>query len=195
MILFLPLVLAATDTNQVDDIFRIHQTIDYKKACFNNGTHCSAAATCNYTVFKPNNVVLVQNQTATNQGAFHNVSFNLPDIGIYQIDMTCCDGALCGAETFYAEVTGSGFNDTVWFYVIVILLSFGVMVLGFILLDPPIVILGTFGLYFLGIYILLNGIVGIKDLVTTWAIGIIVLGLAGYISIKSAWEIINDSGQ
>jgi len=190
LVFLLPLVLAATDTNNVDDVFKINTVIDYKKPCFNNGTYCSAAAVCNFTVYEPDNTLLVNNVEATNSGAFHNTSFTVTDLGIYQVDMTCTDGTLNGAETLYFEVTGSGFNNTIWFYVIIIGLSFGIMTLGFYLTDAPIVILGTFGLYFLGIYILMYGIVGMKDLTTTWATGLIILGLAFYISAKSSYELI-----
>ena len=191
LILMLPLVLAATDTNNVDDVFKVNTLIDYKKPCFNNGTYCSGSSVCNYTVYNPDNSIIVDNLEGTNQGAYHNISFNVANIGIYKVDMTCTDGSLNGAETLYFEVTGSGFQNTVWFYVIILAVSGGIMVLGFYLKDPPIVILGTFGLYFIGIYILINGIVGMKDLVTTWATGLIILGLAFYISAKSSWELIN----
>jgi len=191
MILIMPLVLAATDTNNVDDVFKVNTLIDYKKPCFNNGTYCSGSATCNYTVLNPDNTLLVNNLQATNQVAYYNISFTPSDIGIYKVDMTCKDGSLNGAETFYFETTGSGFQDTVWFYIIILGISAGIMVLGFSLKDAPMVLLGTFGLYFIGIYTLLNGIVGIRDLTTTWAIGLIILGVAFYVSAKASWEIIN----
>jgi len=191
LLMVMPLVIAATDTNNVDDIFKVNTRVDYKKPCFNNGTYCSGSATCNYTIFNPDNTVLVNNLQGTNQGSYHNISFTVSNIGIYQVDMTCIDGSNNGAETMYLEVTGSGFHTTIWFYVLILGMSGGIMVLGFKLLDPPIVLLGTFGLYFLGIYTLLYGIAGMKDLVTTWATGLILLGVAFYISAKSSWELIN----
>jgi len=89
--LVLPLIMAATDTNDVDDSFQINTRIDYKKPCFNNGTYCSAAATCNYTVFNPDNTILVDNLTGTNQVSFYNVSFVLNEIGIHKVNMTDAD--------------------------------------------------------------------------------------------------------
>lgn len=191
MLMILPLVFAATDTNNVDDIFRVNTRVDYKKPCFNNGTYCSSVAVCNYTVFNPDNTILMNNNESTNQNSFYNVSFIINDIGIHKVDMVCWDGGLNGAETLYFESTGSGFHTTIWFYVLILSISGGIMVMGFKLLDPPIVILGTFGLYFLGIYTLLYGIAGMKDLVTTWATGLIILGVAFYVSAKSSWELIN----
>lgn len=190
IMLVMPLIFAATDTNDVDDIFKINTKVDYKKPCFNNGTYCSAAAICNFTIFNPDNTILIDNLQGTNQIYYHNITFSVIENGIYQADMTCIDGSNTGAETFYFNVTGNGLNDTVWFYALILGLSFGIMIMGFKLLDPPIVILGTFGLYFIGIYILRFGIVGIKDLETTWALGIIVLSVAFYISAKSSYELI-----
>ena len=187
------MVIAATDTNVADDMFRLNTEIDYKKPCFNNGTYCSAVAVCNYTFFKPDNTVLIDNVRATNNIAYHSYKLYFPEVGIYKIDMVCSDGSRNGAETFYAEVSGSGFNDTIWFYVLILVFSAGIMILGFCLYDQPIVILGTFGLYFLGIYIIRYGIVGMQNLTTTWAIGIIVLAVAMYVSVKSAWSLINDN--
>jgi len=106
--------------------------------------------------------------------------------------MVCVDGTLKGAETLYFEVTGSGFNNTFGFYIMLIVFSVGVMALGFYKDSAPIVIFRSFGLYFLGLFILFNGLAGIKDPVYTWSSGIIVLALAFYISTKSTYELIVD---
>jgi len=190
--MILPMIMSATDTNDVDDTFKINTFIDYKKPCFNNGTYCSSAAVCNFTIFNPDKTTLISNAIATNNISYHNVTFYAEANGLYQVDMICIDGGLKGAETFWMEVNGNGFNTSIWFYVLIIFFSFGVMAFGFYLSDAPVVILGSFGLYFLGIYILRYGIVGFKDLTTTWAAGLVVLGLAFYISGKSAFELIND---
>jgi len=190
LVMLVPLVLGATDTNDVDDVFQLNTRIDYKKPCFNNGTYCSSEAVCNYTIFNPDNTLLLTNNKSTNQNSFYNVSFITNHIGVYKVDMVCWDGGLRGAETLYFEVTGSGFNNTAWFYIMLLIFSIGIMALGFNLNSAPIVILGSFGLYFLGLYILFNGLVGIKDPVYTWSSGLIVLAVAFYISAKSSYELI-----
>ncbi len=90
------------------------------------------------------------------------------------------------------EVSPTGLPSNLGFYIIVLILSLGIIIFGVTRNDPIITLLGSFGLYFLGLYILFNGIVGVKDLVTTWAIGIIMLGLAMYVSIKSAHALITE---
>ena len=118
----MPLVLAATDTTEVDDVFQINTNINYAKPCFNNGTYCSGSATCNYTVFNPDNTILVDNLQGTNQAAYHNITFLVSNIGVYKVDMTCIDSGLNGAETLYFEVTGSGFNNSAVFYLLLFLI-------------------------------------------------------------------------
>jgi len=92
----------------------------------------------------------------------------------------------------YFEITGSGLSNNLGFYFLILILSLGIIIVGFWIKDAPVVIFGSFGLYFVGLYILFNGIDMIKDPVYTWALGLIILGLAAYISIKSAHEIITN---
>jgi hypothetical protein len=92
----------------------------------------------------------------------------------------------------YVEVTPDGNTGKLGFYFLILLLSLGVIVLGVSLADPTISLLGSFGLYFIGLYILFYGIDGFKDTVYTWGLGIIVLGLAFYISARSAYALIGD---
>ena len=196
LLMLMGIVTAATDTNNADDIFKINTPINYIKPCINNGTYCGATATCNYTFFHPDGIPLVNNKLATQynagSGAYFNYSVTFTKVGVHQIDMTCNDVGRTGAETLYADVTGSGFNNTLGFYFLILGISAAIMALGFSIKDGWIVILGTFGVYFIALYILFNGIVGVKDLVTTFAIGIILLGVAGYISVKSGLEMIGE---
>ena len=142
-------------------------------------------------VINPDNTLVLDNQIATNKVTNHEVNFTPHNIGVYKVDMICVDGGRNGAETLYFEVTGDGFNNTIWFYILILALSAGIMIAGFKLTDPTITMFGTFGLYFLAIYILRFGIVGMKDVTTTWAIGLITLGVAMYVSARIGLEIIN----
>lgn len=203
IILFFPVFLflfsltsAAIDKSEVDDVFQVNEVIPYSKLCINNGTYCSSSATCNFTFYDLDNTILVNNelgiQIGVNGSSLWQRNITYTRTGVYQIDMVCIDGGRAGAATFYAQVTGSGLNDTTWFYGIILILSLGVISLGFYMEDSPITILGTFGLYFLGLYILFNGIAGVKDSVTTWGTGLIVLGIAFYISTRATYELITN---
>ena len=114
-----------------------------------------------------------------------------------------CDTALIGAYNYNTfsgnftapvsfEVTPNGFQNSISFYALILILSIGIVILGFSLKDAPITILGSLGLYFIALYILFYGLVGMKDTVYTWAIGLIILGLAMYLSIRSTYELIVD---
>ena len=191
-ILLISLASAVTDTASVDDVFQVKKMYNYAKPCFNNGTYCSASAACNYTIFRPDNTKLVNNELAINSFTNHNINVTFDEIGLYKIDMICKDAGLKGSETFYAEVTGSGFQLSFGFYLIIIIFSAGLIITGLWIKDAPLTIFGSFGLYFLGFYVLFNGILGIRDLTTTWAIGLIILGVAFYVSVRSAYELIVD---
>jgi len=189
-------VSAATDTSDVSDVFQINQEISYNKPCINNGTYCSASAECNYTFYDKDNSISVNNAAATQVGSGgasiwqYNITHTAT--GLYKADMVCIDGDAKGSDTLYYEVTGSGDSNTVPFYFIILGISFGVIILGLAMKDASLTIFGSFGLYFVSLYTLFNGIAGVKDATTTWAIGLILLGIAMYISVRSAYELIVD---
>lgn len=189
-------VSAAVDTNEVQDVFPIYNVIEYTKPCTNSGTWCSGSTTCNYTFYDKDNSILINNQPATlvavNGSSLWQYNISHEATGVYKVDMCCIDGADQGCNTMYYQVTGDGLNDSIWFQVIIFAVSAGVIVFGFGIKDGWITIFGTFGLYFVGLYTLFYGIGGVKDTVYTWAIGLIVLGLAGYISINAAMEMMSE---
>lgn len=133
------------------------------------------------------------NEDMTKSGNDYNYTFCDTEIlGGYSYT-TCGDKAgVVACEDITFTSTPSGDSETSVFYFLILILSLGVMALGFFLRDAVIVILSSFGLYFVGLYILFNGIDGFKDPVYTWAIGIIILMIAAYISIRSSYELIVD---
>ena len=155
---------------------------------------CATCTSNNITnVQYPNGTIIVSNIQMTKTGSWFNYTIAgsyITEIGTYSVNGI---GDLDGVDTVWAytfDVTPSGFVGTLGFYIIILLLSAGVIVLGFSKDDPVLVILGSFGLYFVGLYILFNGIDGLKDPVYTWALGIIVLMIAAYISVRSAYELV-----
>jgi len=195
---FINLASAEIDTKQADDVFKVNENIEYIKPCFySNGSYCDdSATTCRYTFYRPDNSIMENNILATNVGANgaslfrHNISF--PTTGLYKVDMACDDGTNAGSSTMYVQVTGSGFNNTFSFYILVLVFSLGFILMGFYKEDATLTLLGSFGLYFLALYILFNGLADMKDVTTTWAIGLITLGAAMYISVRSAHSLIVD---
>lgn len=111
--------------------------------------------------------------------------------GDYSYLIVCNSTDIGGFLSSGFTITPTGLGDIFDFYIIILLVSIILIAMGFWMKDPWVVIFGTFGLYFSGLYILLNGIVGIKDMITTWAIALTLLGVAAYISLKAAQEVIN----
>jgi len=152
-------------------------------------------ATCSYVNISVSNMdgFVLNNVVMSNNGSGVWIYNYLPlNVGRYDV---IGKGDLSGTDTSFAtyfEVTGSGFVNTLGFYILILVLSLGIIIFGIGIADAPITILGSFGLYFVGLWILFNGIDNLKDPTYTWAIGLIVLGLAIYISFKSAYELIAD---
>ena len=167
----------------------------------------------NFFVYNITDGVVIDNSTtnctfylADNKGNvkyFTNVSYlsdgywglniiggNFSEVGEYNYGIKCEGLGLGGISIGSWMITPTGVGNLTQFYWIILVISATILILGFWLKDPWVVIFGTFGLYFVGLYILINGIVGIKDMVTTWAIGLIILAVAAYISIKTAGETI-----
>lgn len=153
---------------------------------------CASCSFVNISISNINGLV-DSNIAMTNNGSgVWTYNFNPTEIGRHDVTGI---GDLGGSSTSFATyfiVSSSGLTGTLGFNFIILILSLGIIALGFMLRDPIIVILGSFGLYFIGLYILFFGVDGFKDPVYTWAIGVIILMLAVYISIRSAYELIVD---
>jgi len=121
-----------------------------------------------------------------------NIVNNFTDIGVHSFIIQCNTTSQTGLANGIFEITPTGLSDLQWFYILIIGLSAGIIILGFAIKDAPLTILGSFGFIFLGLYILFNGIVGIRDTTTTRTIAIIVLMVGSYISVRSAMELIDD---
>ena len=90
------------------------------------------------------------------------------------------------------EVTSSGLNLSTGLFILLLILSIGIVILGYYTQDAWIVILGSFGLVLVGLFILFYGIADMKDTVYTWGLGIITLMLGAYFGIKGSIEKLNE---
>jgi len=81
-------VIAATSYKQ-------NEAIDLKIPCINNNTYCSGSATCNISIYYPNETILIDNKLMTNKGAYHNYSLSAVQtsaIGNFNAVIVCIDG-------------------------------------------------------------------------------------------------------
>ncbi len=122
-------------------------------------------------------------------------TYNITPVIVGRHDVTGM-GDLQGTDTSFATyfpVTSSGLLGTLGFYFLILILSAGTILIGFKIEDHWIIVLGGFGLSFLGLFTLFNGIDGIKDPIYTWGFGIIVLMLGAYFSIRAGIEAIGNA--
>lgn len=153
----------------------------------NNATECNISS-----ANTPYGTLLLDEETEKNSQNF-NVTIDsevFSSLGDYCFNIICSDGETIETGSFCREVTPTGKFNSVWFYIIFLIISLGLVIVGIKLQDVTITILGAIGLYFLGLYILFNGIVGVFDPIYTWAIGIIILGLAFYVSTRTVIELL-----
>ena len=175
------------------ETYKVHTETNLQFSCILNDKVAGATSTFNITITdRDGNYLVNDGETQSQGGGSFNYTTTFTEIGIYKVIMFCSDGLYSYSEEGEYNITPSGFVGTLGFYFLILILSLGIMILGFALRDAIIVILSSFGLYFAGLYVLFFGIDGFRDPVYTWAIGIIILMLAAYISIRSAYELIVD---
>jgi len=165
-----------------------------QNTCFDLYQTCDDCSGVNLTAVKyPDGTTETMNLIMTKTNQNFNYSFcNTSSIGDYTYTVAGDKGGVYSTEVIGFKVSPSGFLGTLGFYILVLFLSAGVIILGFSKDDPILVILGSLGLYFVGIYILFYGIDGMKDQIYTNSFALIVLGIAAYLSVRSAWEMIVD---
>ena len=117
-------------------------------------------------------------------------NFSTPGTYSYVIQCNSSNEIAFASAQLQVTPTGYEYPKTITFYIIIFAISLFFIVLGFSIKDAWVTMFGTFGLYFIGLYILINGITGIKDSNYSWPIGIIIIGVAAYISINSAREML-----
>ena len=154
------------------------------------------ATTCNVSFIQyPDNTISYFNGEMTKNGNSFNYTMtwsNFTQIGETCAGITCTDGSEDSVGSVCRDVTASGFNGTLGFYILIFGISIALIVAGFWIQDNWVIVLGGFALVFVGLFIMFFGIDIIKDTVYTWALGIIVLMTGAYFGIRGAIEAISD---
>jgi len=152
---------------------------------------CSNCTYVNLTkVLSPNqDFILLGQFSMTKNGTNFNYTFsNTHNLGIYYYT-TCGDlNGVVTCQSINFEVTPTGFVGTLGFYILILILSLGIVILGFSIHDSWVGILGSLGLVMAGLFIILFGIDGMKDIAYTWAFGIITIMLGSYLGVRGALE-------
>lgn len=150
----------------------------------------------NVTVRDPDNVLIVpflamQYNTSAQEHNFTVLGKHNGKLGVYEYSITATGGGYNSTESFTYEITPSGETGLLGFYFLAIILSYGVLGLGLWKQDITISVLGSFALFFIGLYIMFFGIDVYKNFLTE-GFSIITLGVAFYVSAKITQELIVD---
>jgi len=105
------LVLMALPLLNAQPTYRSNTPITVNVPCTNNGTSCSDSAVCLGTIIDPDGILVINNETLTqNSGVFYislNAS-NVEEIGEYELTIACVDGTLSNSNTLPFYVTPNG---------------------------------------------------------------------------------------
>ena len=118
-------------------------------------------------------------------------SGNFTQIGDTCWDIICYDADADPqyvSDTKCVTVNGSGLSGNLGFYIIMLLVIGGIIVLGFGIKEEWFVVFGGLGLIMLGIYSINYGIAGFRDMFMTWGLGLFEIGIGATLSIGAAWE-------
>lgn len=193
ILLSLFLVLNAYFVFAIDDTYKAGEDFDLKRPCWNNGSYCSASAICNLTIWQMGNgSSIINDAVMTNQVSFHNYTLSILEVGEYQSQITCVDGADNGFETFKIKITPTGDVRDIDYFIFLAIASVIVLAIGYFLENEYIGFLAGILFLITGIYSMIYGISDLADFYTR-AVALISVGLGIIFIIASAYSMIYDS--
>jgi len=158
---------------------------------------CDNCTFVNFTsVQYPDSTFEILNIIASNYGTDFNLTFcNTSQIGTY-IFRTIGDlnGEITkGNFNVYINPSGQTFNNVIYeylFFILILVIFYFILYLGYKHEDLPIVMIVSFGIMLLGIYIFQNGIANLNNQYTN-AFSLINICLAAYILLRGSVDLIN----
>lgn len=161
---------------------KLDNSIDIYQTC-NNCTYC------NFTQIKyPNKEVFLANieATADDSGTYFSYEIlggNNTELGEYEYCYDCGNALEKETGCLHYLVTPTGFIDTLGFYIVLLIVLGGIVVLGFSIDEAWFVVLGGLGFIMLGIYSINFGVVGFRDMFMTWGLGLFEIAVGAILSI------------
>lgn len=133
----------------------------------NNASYCNLT-----TLDSPNNFYIL-NTPMTKNGQDFYITINQANftiLGDYCFNLKCTDGTSNEVGSKCFTVTPSGKNDTnnLVFIIFIILIIYGITLIGFFGRNEWVTVLGAMFMIFLGVYLWLNGIVVYRDDLTRY---------------------------
>ncbi len=122
-----------------------------------------------------------KNMTSYGSGEFYYNFNSTSQIGIYEVRVYS-DG--CENTAVYNfEITPSGFTGTLGFYIVLLALVGGLIMLGFQAEEYWFLVMAGMGLIMIGIYSINYGVAGFRDMFMTWGVGLFEIGVGAILSI------------
>jgi hypothetical protein len=134
--------------------------------------------------------LLLSNKADYNSEGFFYLTIgggNFSKTGIYTYGIDCMDdfgGSLAGA--FEVTPSGQAGIENIVFFILIILLIYGITFFGFFGKNIPLTILGGMAMLFLGVYLINNGIISYRNDLTNY-IAYVTIGVG---AIASMWAIL-----
>lgn len=193
---FISLASAAVDPAYT---YKSANQIEIKNPCYNNGTYCTAGATCKITVYDTQNAIILNNVNMTNQLNYFNISITnsgnatWPQ-GRYSATQVCTDLGKSGSQTFYFDVTATGKSDSSNIMIFIILLVISALLLLAALLTGNEYLGFISGVVFIltGIFVIIYGIGNWSSFYTD-GVGIVILGLGLIFLLAAAYGAITSN--
>ena len=148
---------------------------------------------CNITFRNPDKAALITSEyltfnASTQQHEYLIESNNFTNPGTYTYDITCNFQSAWKTESFETEITPSGQsgNANIVFFIFLILMLYGINLVGYFGRNAPMTLLGGMALMFLGVYLINQGVIIYRDNLTnyfsyvTLAWGFVSAFLAGF---------------
>lgn len=180
-------------SGEIQDIGSVkqNQCIVLKQNCPN----CTYVNLTSVSIANHPSFLLIGSESMNKTGTEY--TFNFCNTSIISNDYSYCTlGDIDGVDTTVCvsfSVTPSGFTGTLGFYFILLIIVFGLIVLGFAAQEYWFLVLAGLGLIMLGIYSINQGIAGFKDMFMTWGIGLFEIGVGTILGIGAAWQKINEN--
>lgn len=138
----------------------------------------------------PNNTILYLNAEMTKNSQDFNYSYTPGLLGIYTFK-TCGNPSgviVCDSDTFDVTPSGNSGTDNIVFFILIILILYGITFIGFFNRISLMTTLGGMAMTFLGIYMIKNGMLIFRDDLTNY-ISYITIALGGGLSL---WAIVEE---
>lgn len=173
------------------ETYKVETLSNFTVDCLDNGVP-QPTATANLTIVKVGGNVEIDNVVMThlNNGKFY-YEGALTDLGEYEATGTCCTTS-CWSESADYLVTPSGSTNILGFFILVILIIYGIAFVGFFGKNEWVAILGGMAMIGLGIFTINNGIDIFRNQITdifSWT----TIGMGAFFAIFAGIEIIQEN--